>query len=98
MLSNLKRFALYAGERALKTLAQTALALIIAANGLMEVSWVTVANVAGLAMLVSILTSIVSVTGDSLSPAAPAPSDPAPVVGVDQVSAAVNPANEVPAS
>lgn len=73
MLSYIKSFALYAGERALKTMAQTTLALIIAAHGVMDVSWANVLDVAGLAMLVSILTSLVAVTGGSLPTPAPAP-------------------------
>jgi hypothetical protein len=62
MLTTIKSFAVYAGERALKTLAQTALTMIVAANGLMDVSWVHVVDVVGLATLASILTSIMTVT------------------------------------
>ncbi len=47
-----------AGVRALKTVAQTAIALIPAAATITEVDWVTVAGTAALAGLVSLLTSI----------------------------------------
>ena len=46
-------------ERAVKTLAQSAVALIAAnATGLLDVDWVQLASVSGLAALVSVLTSI----------------------------------------
>lgn len=47
-----------AGVRAVKTVAQTAIALIPAAATITEVDWVTVAGTAALAGLVSLLTSI----------------------------------------
>ena len=47
-----------AGVRAVKTVAQTAIALIPAAAAINEVDWVTVAGAAALAGLVSLLTSI----------------------------------------
>jgi hypothetical protein len=48
-----------AGIRAVKTFAQSAVALITAqATGLMDVDWVALASVSGLAALVSILTSL----------------------------------------
>lgn len=47
-----------AGVRALKTVAQTAIALIPAVATITEVDWVTVAGTAALAGLVSLLTSI----------------------------------------
>ena len=57
-------------ERAVKTLAQTAAALITAdATGLLNVDWPQTGSVAGLAALLSILTSIAS------GPIAP-PGDP----------------------
>ena len=99
-LMNIKSFAIYAGERALKTLGQTALALVIAAHGILDVSWVHVADVAGLAMVVSVLTSLASVTGGSLSepePKSVVSPDPETDLSVDTVSTDVNPANEVPA-
>jgi hypothetical protein len=59
-------------ERAVKTVAQSAVALIAAnATGLLDVDWVQLGSVAGLAGLVSILTSIgsdaITGTGPSLS-------------------------------
>lgn len=57
-------------ERAIKTLAQTAAALIVAAGtGLLDTDWLTVASVAGMAAVVSLLTSIASdaATGDGPS-------------------------------
>jgi hypothetical protein len=48
-----------AGERAVKTVAQSAVAVITAnATGLLDIDFVGVASVAGLAGLVSVLTSI----------------------------------------
>lgn len=47
-----------AGVRSVKTVAQTAIALIPAAAAINEVDWVTVAGTAALAGLVSLLTSI----------------------------------------
>ena len=63
------------GERAVKTVAQSAVALITAnATGLLDVDYLGVASVAGLAGVVSILTSIgsdaVTGSGPSLTPAA----------------------------
>ena len=50
----------YAVERAVKTLAQTAVAVITASQvaGIIEVSWVDVLSVSALAGVVSLLTSI----------------------------------------
>lgn len=57
-------------ERAVKTLAQSAVALLTAnATGLLDVDWVQIASVSGLAAVVSVLTSIASapVGGDGPS-------------------------------
>lgn len=60
-------------ERAVKTVAQSAVALITAnATGLLDVDWIQLASVSGLAGLVSILTSVgsdalTSGTGPSLA-------------------------------
>ena len=46
-------------ERAIKTLAQTAAALLLAdGTGLLEVDWGSTASVSGMAALISILTSV----------------------------------------
>jgi hypothetical protein len=59
----LKQFLIYAGERALKTGAQTAIATIgVDATGLLAINWVTLASIVGLAVLMSLLTSIVAWT------------------------------------
>ncbi len=48
-------------ERAVKTLAQTAVALVsVAGLGFLDVDWAQIGSVAGLAAVVSILTSIAS--------------------------------------
>ncbi len=62
----IKKFVLASIERAIKTFAQAAVAFLAAgATGLIDVDWVQLASVAGLAALVSILTSVGSgaVTG-----------------------------------
>ena len=50
----------YSVERAVKTLAQTAVAVITASQvaGIIEVSWLDVASISALAAVVSLLTSI----------------------------------------
>ncbi len=54
-----KQFWLDAGERAVKTFAQAAVALLTAGGvGLIGIDWIEVASVAGLAALVSVLTSV----------------------------------------
>lgn len=54
-----RRFWSSSIERAVKTIAQTAVATITAnATGLLDADWTTTASVAGLAGLVSLLTSI----------------------------------------
>lgn len=54
-----KRFALDVAERAVKTAAQTAVALIGTGSvGIIEVDWQNVASVSLVAALVSILTSL----------------------------------------
>lgn len=62
-----KQFWLDAGERAVKTFAQAAVALLTAsATGLLGVDWLQLFSVAGFAALVSLLTSIGSdQVGDS---------------------------------
>lgn len=54
-----KQFWKASAERAVKTLAQAAVAFLAAgATGLINVDWVQLASVSGLAALVSVLTSI----------------------------------------
>lgn len=45
-------------ERAVKTFAQSAVAILALSTGLIDVSWIEAASTAGLAALVSLLTSI----------------------------------------
>lgn len=54
-------FAKATAERAVKTFAQSGVALLTAnATGLLDVDWVQLASVSGLAAVVSVLTSIAS--------------------------------------
>lgn len=58
-MDKLRRFHEYATERALKTFAQTALATIgVGATGLFSVDWVNVLSVSTLALIMSLLTSV----------------------------------------
>lgn len=59
-MEKIKRYWDYAGERAAKTVAQTALATITAAGviGVLEVDWVQILSVAALAGIMSLLTSV----------------------------------------
>ena len=58
MKKNLKKFLICAGIRALRTLAQTAVATIGTSALLSEVNWIAVASASVLAAILSILTSI----------------------------------------
>lgn len=64
------RFAVQTAERAIKTVAQTAAALLVGSGvGLLEVDWISVLSVSALAGIVSVLTSIGSgYVGDDDSP------------------------------
>jgi hypothetical protein len=60
-----KKFLKDAAERAISTVAQTALALIIAVaatpnNGVTDVPWLAVVNISALAGLISVLKSIIA--------------------------------------
>ena len=56
-----KQYWNYAGERALKTCAQVALATIgVNAAGLLDVDWVQVLSVSALAGVMSLLTSVLT--------------------------------------
>lgn len=57
-MKNFSKWMKAAGIRALKTVAQTAVALIPAAVTITEVDWIMVAGTAALAGLVSLLTSL----------------------------------------
>ena len=66
-----KRYWDYAAERALKTLAQTMLAMLSAAGaertigvhfGVLTIDWTTILSVSALAAIMSLLTSIVALT------------------------------------
>jgi hypothetical protein len=58
-MDKLKRFHEYATERAVKTFAQTALATIsVGAVGIFEVDWVNTLSVSSLALIMSLLTSV----------------------------------------
>ncbi len=58
MKNNIKKWAKAAGIRAVKTVAQTAVATIGTSAVLGEVNWVAVASASALAGVLSILTSI----------------------------------------
>ena len=58
-MDKLKRYQEYATERALKTFSQTALATMsVGAVGIFEVDWVNVLSVSSLALIMSLLTSV----------------------------------------
>ena len=58
-MDKLKRYADYAVERCVKTGAQTALSVIgVGSLGILSVDWVNVLSVSALAMVMSLLTSV----------------------------------------
>lgn len=58
-MNKLNQFHEYATERAVKTVAQTALATIgIGAAGILDVDWINVISVAALAGIMSLMTSV----------------------------------------
>lgn len=63
-----RKFWSYAGERAIKTVAQTAIAGITVTGvaGILDVAWIPVASTAALAGLVSLLTSFVNYDPDAI--------------------------------
>jgi hypothetical protein len=68
-----KAFWQAAAERSIKTFAQTAAALLVASGtGLLDSDWQTTGSVAGMAALLSVLTSVASAgvgpAGPSLGP------------------------------
>lgn len=64
-----KAFLQYAGERAIKTAAQVALAGGIGTIGfgVADVAWPVLASTVGLSALASVLTSVVTITGRNIS-------------------------------
>lgn len=64
-----RKFLLATLERAIRTVAQSAAALIVAAGvGLLDADWITICSISGMAGLVSILTSVgAGVVSDSPS-------------------------------
>ena len=62
MKENFKLWVKCAGIRAIKTIAQTAVATIGTSAVIGEVNWVMVASASGLAGILSILTSIAGLT------------------------------------
>lgn len=73
------KFAEAAGERAVKTFAQALLALLGAdTTGIVHAAWTTALSVAGMAAVLSLLTSLASLGGPALGgPATAAPADTA---------------------
>jgi hypothetical protein len=60
-MDKLKNYFDFAGERAVKTVAQVALATIgVNAAGLLDVDWVQVLSVSALAGVMSLLTSVLT--------------------------------------
>tara|TARA_R110000822_G_scaffold33298_1_gene95098 strand:+ start:580 stop:786 length:207 start_codon:yes stop_codon:yes gene_type:complete len=58
-MDKIRAYFTYATERSLKTFAQTALATMgVASTGLFSVDWVNVASISALAMVMSLLTSV----------------------------------------
>ena len=57
-MNNIQKWAKAAGVRAIKTVAQTAVATIGTAAVMGDVNWIMVASAAGLAGVLSILTSV----------------------------------------
>jgi hypothetical protein len=57
----LKDWAIDAGVRAIKTVAQTAVAMITVGQSVSEVSWVNIASVSLVAGIASLLTSVATI-------------------------------------
>jgi hypothetical protein len=60
-MDKFKEYWAFAGERAVKTVAQVAIATIgVGAAGLLDVDWVQVLSVSALAGIMSLLTSVIT--------------------------------------
>ena len=80
-MSSLKAWALDTGLRAVKTGAQTAVALVTANTaGLTAIPWVHVLDVAGLAVVVSVLHNVSTLSLGKPEPTAPESPDLGPVI------------------
>ena len=65
-MDKLKTYWNYAGERAVKTVAQVAIATIgVTAAGLLDVDWLQVASVSALAGVMSLLTAVLQYDKES---------------------------------
>lgn len=62
-----KKYWDFAGERAIKTVAQVALAGMLAGSGILEVDWLQIASVSLLAGIMSLLTSVLTYDKADLS-------------------------------
>ena len=62
-----KKYWDFALERAVKTVAQVALATLVAGAGILDVDWIQVASVSLLAGLMSLLTSVLTYDKADLS-------------------------------
>lgn len=96
-----KAFALAAAERALKTFAQTLAALLVAdGTGLLDSQWVPRLSAAGMAALLSVLTSVasagVSEPGPSLGTEVLAPAVEAKVAPDSPTGAVAGPGSSIP--
>jgi hypothetical protein len=61
-----RKYWVFSGERALKTVAQVALATIgVTAAGILDVDWVQVLSVSALAGVMSLLTSVLTYDKDA---------------------------------
>ena len=58
MKYNFKDWAKAAGIRAVKTFAQTALSMLTVGQAFIEVNWINVLSVSGVAAVISLLTSV----------------------------------------
>ena len=60
MMNKVKKYWDFAAERAIKTVAQVALAAMVAGAGILDVDWLQVASVSILAGIMSLLTSVLT--------------------------------------